>query len=97
MLVKDVIEALSKCDPNATVLGYDSNEESSFVIHTVEIESKDGYHYCKGDHTLEFVDFPDGTVTLSDNQYFSNDDDAGIDEDGEVYVPIKLIQSDYKK
>lgn len=83
MLVKELIEALTKCNQDATVLGYDSNEEASTEIHTVMLETKDNCGYCKGDHILTYEEFPNGTVTISDCH--------------PDYTESHIVASDYKK
>lgn len=64
MKVKELIEKLKQCNPEAEVIGYNHSAEIDYTIGQVEeIESVDPWnnvHYCGGYSVVEeeFVDKP---------------------------------------
>lgn len=60
MTVKELIQKLQKCDPNAIVVGYDYIQESDFIIDDVESKvftpndiKNEEYNYTKCDSVVE--------------------------------------------
>lgn len=56
MTVKELIDALSNCEPNAKVYGYNEREEGDFEVYKVDEFTKiteDDLPYCKSSSEIE--------------------------------------------